>query len=73
MIGTGLTVSARRTLRVRLVKTTDPDHPVRLRVTARGEAARGSRDKVLERAPQLVLGGDLRRRGGAYAWNPVLR
>ena len=41
MIGPGLTVSARRVLRLRLFKTTDTDTPVSLRVTATGDASRG--------------------------------
>jgi hypothetical protein len=71
LIGTGLTVSARHQMRVYLRKTRDPSVPVVLRVTATGDAARGSHAQVLERAPVLSLGGTLRRRGGGYVWEPI--
>jgi hypothetical protein len=69
LIGTGLTVTARRVLRVHLLKTGDPGAPVHLQVTARGEATRGVRESVVERGEVLALGGTLRRRGGGYAWD----
>jgi hypothetical protein len=71
LIGTGLTISARKVLRVRLVKTRDPQLPVRLEITARGEATRGRKDKVEQRADVLTLGGFLRRTGDAYRWQPL--
>jgi hypothetical protein len=71
MIGTGITVSARRVLRVRLLRTTDPAFPVRLRVTATGEASRGHKDKVDERAATLQMGGSLRWTGSAWVWQPI--
>lgn len=70
MIGLGLTVSARRTLVVKLAKTRDANRPVHLRVVARGRASRGRKDEVLERAPELVLGGEIRASGGGWAWTP---
>lgn len=73
LIGTGITVSARRTLRVRLVKTSDANVPVRLRVQANGEAVRGRREEVLERAPSIVIGGTLRRQGGGHVWETIER
>jgi hypothetical protein len=71
LIGTGITVSARKTLVVRLVRTTDPSVPVRLRITANGDASRGRKDKVEERAPTLQMGGALRWNGSAYVWTPI--
>ena len=69
LIGTGLTISARRTLVVRLVATRDASRPVYLRVTARGRASRGHQDTVEQRAPQLDLGGELRRSSdGRTTW-----
>ena len=48
---TGLTVSARRVLRLRLFRTTDADTPVSLRVTATGNASRGRKDKIEDIIP----------------------
>ena len=70
MIGLGLTVSARRTLVVKLSKTRDANRPVYLRVVARGRATRGRKDEVLQRAPELVLGGEIRANGNVWAWTP---
>lgn len=71
MIGTGLTITARQTLRVRLFKTADADTPVALRVVATGDAARGRRTQVEARAPTLQLGGQLRRAPGGWLWRPI--
>lgn len=71
MIGTGLTITARRSLRVRLFKTNDADTPLALRVVATGQASRGRKDKVEARAPTLQLGGSLRRQGGQWLWRPL--
>jgi len=71
MIGTGLTVSARQVLRLRLFKTTDTDTPVSLRVTATGNATRGRKDKVEHRGPTLQVGGLLRRAATGWAWSPI--
>lgn len=71
LVGTGITVSARKTLIVRLIRTTDASVPVRLRITATGEAARGHKDQVDERAPTLQMGGQLRWAGSAWAWVPI--
>lgn len=71
LIGTGLTVSARRKLVVRLVKTQDPARPVYLSITAKGLASRGRHDEVEQRAPMLTMGGELRRGpDGRYVWKP---
>lgn len=70
LIGTGLTISARRTLVIKLAKTLDANRPVYLRVVARGKASRGRKDKVEQRAPELQVGGEIRRNGGAWAWTP---
>ena len=48
----------------------DANRPVYLRVVARGKASRGRKDKVEERAPELQVGGEIRRNGGAWAWTP---
>lgn len=72
LIGTGLTVSARHTILVRLVSTTDPSVPVRLRIVARGEASRGRGEVVDQRAAELVLGGVMRRGEACdYRWIPI--
>ncbi len=71
MIGTGLTISARRVLRLRLFKTMDSDTPVSLRVTASGSASRGRKDKVEQRAPTLQVGGQLRRAQAGWRWSPI--
>ncbi len=70
MLGTGLTVTARRTLRVRLFKTVDPSVPVALRIVATGDASRGRREQVAARAPVLQVGGTLRRGTGGWGWFP---
>jgi hypothetical protein len=61
MIGTGLNVSARKRIVVRLTKTTDSAMPIRLQVTARGAASTGVGETVERRAEEIVLGGVLRR------------
>jgi hypothetical protein len=70
LVGTGLNVSARRRLVVRLVKTRDPAVPVSLAVFARGSARRGRGEEVLERSDQIVVGGDLRRGPAGWVWEP---
>ncbi|HVG94495.1 MAG TPA: hypothetical protein VND21_08615, partial [Planctomycetota bacterium] len=42
MIGTGVTITARRTLTIRFVRTTNPDLPVRVRIAANGSASLGT-------------------------------
>jgi hypothetical protein len=71
LIGTGLTIMARKRLVLRLVKTEDVNRPVSLRVVAQGEASRGRKKEVLQRGPMLSLGGDIRRSGRRYAWFPI--
>ena len=70
LVGTGLTVIARRTLTVRLYKTTDATRPVVLRVTARGKAAHGRKETVLDRGELLKVGGELVSVQGRTTWNP---
>ena len=71
LIGTGITVSARKVLNVRLFRTTDAATPVQLRITATGEASRGKRSVVEQRGPALQLGGTLRRGAAGWAWLPI--
>lgn len=70
-LGTGLTVTAYSTLRVRLVKTVDRRVPVRLHITARGRAARGHREHVIKRGELLTMGGSLVASGGQWVWSPI--
>jgi hypothetical protein len=70
LIGMGLTITARKRLVVRLVKTTDANRPVHLSVTARGQAVRGRKEEVLLRAPQLQLGGQITRTAAGWTWTP---
>lgn len=69
LVGTGLTITARKTLRVRMAKTRSSTVPVQLRVVARGKASRGHKEQVLERGAQLELGGALRRNQGRWVWS----
>jgi len=69
----GLSISARKVLRVRMAKTRDPARPVQLRVVARGKAVHGTHEKVLRRGDALELGGVLRRSRGRWYWIPVSR
>ncbi len=71
LIGTGLTVTARKRLVVRMVKTKDSRRPVYLRVLARGTASRGKGEKVLQRGDNLQLGGALMFRQGRWTWFPM--
>ena len=70
LIGTGITVSARRRLTVHFVKTRNVDVPVRLRIAVNGEASMGRGADVLRRKePQIVVGCALRRiPGGRYEY-----
>jgi hypothetical protein len=71
LIGTGINVTARRRLVLRLVKTQDAMVPLRLRITARGDASRGRRDEVWVRSDALVLGCEIRRQGNRWVWYPI--
>lgn len=71
--GRGLSVSARKVLRIRMAKTRDPSRPVQLRIVARGTASHGRHEEVLRRGDQLELGGALRRSQGRWYWIPVQR
>ena len=67
MIGTGLTVMARKRLTVHLVKTRDGSVPVQIRVRAIGRASAGSSTQVMQREDALTIGARLYRApGGAY-------
>ena len=67
LIGVGFTASARKTLHIKLSKTYDAARPVRIRITARGDAARGRGDDVLQKDDhQLTV-------QGALTWNRQLR
>lgn len=70
-IGTGITVSARRTLKVRLFRTRDADHPVQLRITSTGDASRGRHEVVEQRGDTLQIGGTLVRSAAGWAWTPI--
>ncbi len=62
LIGTGITVSARRRLVVRFVKTRDVTVPVKLRIAVNGDASMGRANEVLRRKEQqIVVGCALRR------------
>lgn len=66
MVGTGITVTARRRIVVRFVRTTSPEMPVRLRVTASGKARMGVGDQVMRREEVLSVGARLRRGPSGY-------
>ncbi len=70
-IGTGVTVTAYRTLRLRLTATRDARVPVRLHITARGDASRGHRENIIQKAPVITMGGSLVRSGQRWVWNPI--
>lgn len=70
LVGTGLTVTARKKLTVRLYKTTDGTRPVVLRVSARGKASYGRKEEVLERGEMLTVGGELLSIQGRTTWKP---
>lgn len=70
-IGTGLTVTAYRTLRLRLTATKDARFPVRLHITATGNASRGHREEIIQRAPLITMGGHMVRSGDRWVWNPI--
>ncbi len=64
-------MTARDTLTVRMTKTQDPNVPVRIRITATGNASRGHKDDVKLRGPQLAMGGNLVRQGERWVWMPI--
>jgi len=68
LVGTGISVLARRTLTIRFVRTTSPELPVRIRIAANGDARLGMGDQVSRRDPSIVLGAQLRRVGGVYVF-----
>ena len=70
-IGTGLTVTARETLTVRLSKTRDPSVPVRIQITANGDASRGHKEEIHRRGAILTMGGNLVRQGSGWVWMPI--
>jgi hypothetical protein len=71
LIGTGLTVSARKVLRVRMARTVNTNVPVQLRIVATGNASRGQKEEVLQRGPQLQMGGSIRNIQGRWTWRPI--
>src|SRR5262249_33646795 len=67
MIGTGITVAARKRVVLRFVRTRDANLPVRLRIAANGNARLGTGPDVRRREPTIVIGAQLRRGvDGAY-------
>lgn len=68
LIGTGISVLARRTLTIRFVRTGNPDLPVRIRIAANGDARLGTGQQVTRRDASLVLGAQLRRAGQGYVF-----
>jgi hypothetical protein len=67
MIGTGITVMARRRLVVRLAKTTQVAVPIRIDIRADGKASTGVGSDVVQRAAALTMSAGLRRSaGGRY-------
>lgn len=71
LIGLGLTITARRTLVLKLARTRDANRPLYLRAVARGKASRGRKEKVEQRAPELQVGGEMRRDpSGRWVWTP---
>ncbi|MFM8980444.1 MAG: hypothetical protein ACKOSS_08280 [Planctomycetia bacterium] len=70
-VGTGLTVSARSVLRLRLRKAQDVQAPVSLRILAQGDASHGRGERVERRGPSLQLGGALRRTASGWSWSEL--
>ena len=68
LVGTGISVLARRTLTIRFTRTTSADVPVRIRIAANGDARMGMGNQVSRRDPSIVLGAQLRHVGGAYVF-----
>ena len=73
LIGTGWSVLARKKLVLRFVETQNAAQPVRLQVRARGDAKQGHKQKILKEAKNIVVGGDLVRRGRGWVWRPYER
>lgn len=71
LLGTGITVTARKRLTIRMVKTRDSRRPVYLRVMARGNATRGRREEVAARGDSLQIGGSLQLCNCCYSWFPI--
>jgi hypothetical protein len=69
----GLTLSARKVLRLRMAKTRDPSRPVQLRIVAHGKAVHGRHETAERRADQIEIGGALRHAQGRWWWVPVER
>ena len=68
-IGTGFTATARDTLHIRLTNTRDATRPVTIRIVARGDAARGRDEKILQRGGQLEVRGVLRWDRASRRWH----
>lgn len=71
LVGTAITVTARKTLRVRMAKTTDASRPVQLRIVAQGNASRGVKEDITGRGPQLEIGGLLVKENGNWVWKEI--
>lgn len=72
-IGPGLTVTARKVLRVRMAKSRDPRFPVQLRIVATGKAAHGKGEEALRRDDQIELGGTLGYAKDHWLWRAYSR
>lgn len=68
LIGTGISVLARKTLTIRFVRTTGAELPVRIRIAADGDARLGTGSQVTRREPSLVVGAQLRWAQGGYVF-----
>ena len=68
LVGTGISVLARRSLTIRFTRTTSADLPVRIRIAANGDARMGMGSQVSRRDASIVLGAQLRRVSGAYVF-----
>ena len=72
-VGPGLTVTARKGLRVRMAKSRDPRYPVQLRIVANGKAAHGKGDDTLRRDDMVELGGTLGYAKDHWLWRAYSR
>ena len=72
-VGPGLTVTARKVLRVRMAKSRDPRYPVQLRIVANGKAAHGKGDDTLRRDDMVELGGTLGYAKDHWLWRAYSR
>ena len=66
--GTGLTVTAYKQIRLRMLPTTNSSLPIRLNVVAKGRASRGHKEEVLERGAIITTGGNMVQGAGRWVW-----